>query len=161
MGFKICCFTGHRIIEDDEMLRLPSALGEVIDELYKRGVREFRAGGAIGFDTIAALKVISFRVTHPDVRLVLMLPCRDQDSRWPAYDREIYSYVLSCADSVIYTDNVYVSGCMHRRNRALVRGSHFCVAYVNQTDGGSAYTMELASREGLEVINLANKQTRI
>ena len=161
MSFKICCFTGHRIIEENEILRLPQMLGEVIAELYKKGVREFRAGGAIGFDTIAALKVIAFRSSHPDVKLALMLPCRDQDSRWGTYDRETYRYIISCADSVVYAENTYTKDCMHRRNRALVSGSDFCVAYVRKPDGGSAYTLNLAVREGVEIINLADDQIRI
>ena len=59
MDGKICCFTGHRSISESEIVQIPSALGKIIDELYNNGVREFRAGGAIGFDTLAALKVIS------------------------------------------------------------------------------------------------------
>lgn len=158
MNAKICCFTGHRIIPDAEMMRLPDALSQVINELYGEGVREFRAGGAIGFDTLAALKVLTFRQTHPDVRLSLILPCRDQDARWCQYDRDIYRYIIEYADSVIYTENTYTPDCMHRRNRALVNGSDFCVAYAARNEGGSAYTLKLAKREGLKIINLAKEE---
>ena len=155
MDSKICCFTGHRSITENEILTLPDTLKKTIEALYLRGVREFRSGGAIGFDTIAALNVIDFRTSHPDVRLALILPCRDQDSRWCEFDREIYHYILEACDSVLYIENSYTVDCMHRRNRSLVNGSDFCVAYVNRDDGGSAYTLKLARKAGVEIINLA------
>ncbi len=161
MNGKICCFTGHRKIEDNEIIRLPSALDATIDGLYERGVREFRAGGAIGFDTLAALKVIAYRKNHPDVRLHLILPCRDQDSRWGNYDKSTYRYILECADSVIYMENEYTPSCMHKRNRALVRGADICVAYLNKADGGSAYTVDLARRSGIEIINLGSTEEQL
>ena len=158
MDKKICCFTGHRHISDDDIMLLPQALEKTISELYSLGVREFRAGGAIGFDTIAALKVIAFRKNHPDVRLALILPCRDQDSRWGRFDRETYQYILECADSVIYTENSYTPDCMYKRNRALVQNSDYCIAYLKKEDGGSAYTVSFAKRSGVSIINLADGQ---
>ncbi len=159
MNDKICCFTGHRKIPDNDIIALPDALDAAISEFYEKGAREFRAGGAIGFDTLAALKVISFRRSHPDVRLSLILPCRDQDARWGEFDRETYRYTIESADSVIYTGDSYTKGCMHRRNRSLVSGSDFCIAYVKKEEGGSAYTLKLAVRAGLEIINLADALT--
>lgn len=157
MDGKICCFTGHRSISESEIVQIPSALGKIIDELYNNGVREFRAGGAIGFDTLAALKVISYRELHPDVRLHLILPCRDQDSRWGDYDKKTYRYIIRCADSVSYIENTYTPDCMHRRNRSLVNGADFCVAYLSRGEGGSAYTVNFANRSGVKVINLYGK----
>lgn len=161
MENKICCFTGHRKIDDNEIIKLPAELERRIEKLYSLGVREFRAGGAIGFDTLAALKVIAFRKTHPDVRLCLILPCRDQDKKWNDYDKRILRYTVECADSVLYIENTYTPDCMHRRNRALVRGADYCLAYVNRIEGGSAYTLNIARREGLKVENLADDQLSI
>ncbi len=161
MDGKICCFTGHRKIDDREIVNIPSQLDRELLRLYSLGVREFRAGGAIGFDTLAALKVIALRKTHPDVRLSLILPCRDQDSRWSTYDRSTYRYIIECSDSVLYIENTYTPDCMHRRNRALVRGADYCIAYVARDEGGSAYTLRLARREGLRVINLGDDQISI
>lgn len=158
MNSKVCCFTGHRNINSNEIHRLPQVLDKTIGELYSLGVREFRAGGAIGFDTLAALKVIAFRDTHPDVRLSLILPCRDQDSRWEKFDRNTYRYVLECADSVLYIENSYTPDCMYKRNRALVKGSDYCIAYQKDSEGGSAYTVAYAKKSGVTVINLADSQ---
>ena len=53
------CFTGHRNIAYEDALRLPALLDRVLVELIERGATAFRAGGAIGFDTVAALKATS------------------------------------------------------------------------------------------------------
>ena len=155
MEQKICFFTGHRSMPDDEMEALPEKLDLVISDLYSQGVREFRAGGAVGFDTLAALKIIEFRSNHPDVRLALILPCRDQDAHWSDFDRTVYSFVLEQADSVFYLHDEYTQECMHERNRALASGADFCVAYMNQPNGGTAYTVNLAEKSGITVFNLA------
>lgn len=155
MEHKICFFTGHRMIPEHEMEALPEKLGPIISDLYGQGVREFRAGGAFGFDTLAALKVIEFKHSYPDVRLALILPCRDQDAHWSDFDREVYRFVIEQADSVFYLHDEYTQECMHERNRALASGSDFCVAYMNQPNGGTAYTVKLAEKAGIPILNLA------
>ena len=40
------------------MKLLPAVLDALLDDLYNKGVRTFRAGGALGFDTVAALSVL-------------------------------------------------------------------------------------------------------
>ena len=57
----ICCFTGHRRIRPEIMPELSALLDRVLDTLINDGVTEFRTGGAVGFDTLAALKVLEKR----------------------------------------------------------------------------------------------------
>ena len=56
---------------------------------------------------------------------------------------------------MVYTSQEYTKGCMHKRNRHLVDHSSVCVCYLTKKDGGTAYTVDYAERQGLEVINLA------
>ena len=116
---KTVCFTGHRDIEMPHALRLPSMLDARIRALYARGARDFRAGGALGFDMVAALKVLEIRETLP-IRLVLCLPCRDQTRGWDEASCRAYRYVLDHADEVHYTADRYTPTCMLERDRALV-----------------------------------------
>jgi uncharacterized phage-like protein YoqJ len=154
MERKICCFTGHSALPADQVENIYELFPGILEKLYSQGVREFRAGGALGFDTLAALFVLSFKENHPDVRLSLMLPCRDQDRAWDAKDREVYNFILKSADSVMYTADVYTKNCMFQRNRSLVNGSDICVCFVARSTGGSAYTYDYALSKGLEIINL-------
>ena len=149
------CLTGHRYIIKPHALQLPAMLNECIGTLVDRGARDFRAGGALGFDMLAALKVLELRETLP-IRLVLYLPCRDQTRGWNEASCRAYRYILDRADEVHYTADRYTPTCMLERDRALVDGSDVCVAYCVKNRGGAFYTCSYALKRNLELINLAD-----
>ncbi len=155
---KTCCFTGHRNIPLRESLGARWRLREEISRLAAKGVDTFLAGGAVGFDTLAAQEVLRVRAEGlANLHLVLVLPCLGQESRWSQRDAAIYRSLLRQADEVIYTGDVYTRGCMFTRNRYLVDHSAYCLCYLAEeaTRGGTAYTVNYAQRKGLEILNLA------
>ena len=147
------CFTGHRDINKALAPYIPSALKSEIKNLILLGATSFRAGGAMGFDTVAALCVLELKEIYPHITLDLILPCRDQTNGWNEQNIRAYNYILSQADSIKYITDTYRAGCMHERNRALVDGSDFCLAFCSSDKGGSAYTVSYAESRGVEVIN--------
>ena len=148
------CFTGHRQIPNEIILRLPALLERVLTDLCERGAVTFRAGGAIGFDTLAALKVLELKERYPQIRLELILPCRNQTEKWEDTAIRTYRYIAERADHCRFLFDQYFDGCMLERDRKLVEGSDVCVAYCTRSRGGTAYTFTQALRAGLEVINL-------
>lgn len=154
---SVVCVTGHRDISQPHILRLPSLVEQKLTELIDRGAREVRAGGALGFDMVATLKVLELRERYPQLRLSLFLPCRDQADAWlPSWQRA-YRYILDRADAVHYEYERYTKGCMLARNRRLVEGSDVCLAYCTRNRGGSFYTCSYALQRGVELINLADE----
>lgn len=152
---KILCFTGHREIPSSEYLLLRDRLFELLEEKIAEGYTCFRAGGAVGFDTLAALTVLLLRKKYPHIRLELILPCPSQTRGWSENDEMLYRQILSQADSYRYVSERYYRGVLQVRNRALVEGSHACIAYLRTSHGGgTAYTAALALKKGLEFINL-------
>ena len=89
------------------------------------------------------------------MKLILVLPCLTQTRGWPAADVAEYEHIKVLADKVVYTSQAYTRGCMHKRNRHLVNNSSVCVCYLNRESGGTAYTVDYAGKQGLEIINLA------
>lgn len=151
---KTVCFTGHRSIPEKRAILIPRALETMISGLIAMGAQSFRLGGAVGFDTIAALSVLEAKEKHPHITLDLILPCRDQTEKWDEYNVKAYNYILSRADSVSYVRDKYTRGCMYERNRRLVDGSDMVIAYLERTSGGSAYTYRYAEEKGVEIINI-------
>ena len=151
---KTVCFTGHRQIPCEVAARLPDLLEKTISALCERGATVFRTGGAMGFDTVAALKVLDMRAKYPQIRLELILPCRNQTERWDDISKKTYIYIMQNADACRFLYESYFDGCMLERDRQLVEGSDVCVAYCARSQGGTAYTYTRALREGLEMINL-------
>lgn len=151
-----CCFTGHRILPAERTEELRRRLRAGI--LYLRdnmGITTFYAGGALGFDSLAAEAVIAQREEFKDIRLVVVIPCRDQASRWNVEQRARYEQINRAADEVIYLSERYYQGCMHERNRYMVDHSRVCICYLTERKGGTAYTVEYARSRGHKIFNLA------
>lgn len=151
----ICCFTGHRDIAPQDAQALRERLDHVISVLISKGVRVFRCGGAVGFDTLAALIVLEKKMDGADVSLELFLPCRDQSSGWNDFNKSTYDYVLAEANAIHYSEEAYKTGCMLKRDREMVDGSTYCVAYCKKETGGTAYTLNYAKKKGVRTLNLA------
>lgn len=154
---KTCCFTGHRQLPSYKKPYIRGYIEQAVHKLADRGVLFFGCGGARGFDTLAAQAVINVRKTRPEIKLILVLPCRDQADGWPEPDMRVYESIKKSADKIKYTAERYYEGCMFKRNRHLVDFSSYCVCYLTQDTGGTAYTVEYARTMGLEIINLAEK----
>ena len=159
MDSKSCCFTGHRTVPLDRARELAQRIKDGIEYLYSNmGVKTYYAGGALGFDTLAAEAVIEQRRERGDVRLVIVVPCRDQGARWNAADRAQYERINRDADEVICLAEHYFSGCMHQRNRYMVDHSAYCICYLTEQRGGTAYTVQYARERGLRIFNLAKQK---
>ena len=149
-----CCFTGHRDIPSEILPALAAKVETVVLVLIADGIRYFYAGGALGFDTLAAETVLRLSDQFPQIKLILALPCREQTRGWPAVSVSRYEHILRRTNEVIYTSEHYTRGCMQRRNRFMVDHSAVCVAYCTRATGGSAYTLPYARKAGLRILLL-------
>ena len=154
---KSCSFTGHRIIAASNIQPLENLLDRAIDYVYNEGCRNFYCGGALGFDTMAAKKLILKRMVNRDIRITIIVPCRDQDLKFSESSKRMYNYILSMADEIIYISDEYTSVCMKERNQALVDACDVLIAYAGKKNSGSGQTVRMATEQGKTVYNLYNK----
>lgn len=154
---KRACFTGHRNIPPYLKTRLTKLLIEYIERLSEKGVYDYYAGGALGFDTIAAEAVLTVRANNDKVKLHLVLPCDNtsQTAKFNLEERAVFDYILSISDSVEYTSQSYFSGCMARRNRKLVEYADICLCFYDEgkNKSGTGQTVNLAIEKGIPVLN--------
>mgnify|MGYP004596036957 CR=1 FL=1 len=155
---RTACFTGHRELPTDDLPEIFKRLEDTLVKLIEQGYRYFGAGGALGFDTLAAQVVLRLRERYPQIRLILVLPCRIQTRGWSQADIDIYEEIKRRADKVTYTSESYFRGCMQKRNRHLVDNSSVCICYLTKPTGGTAYTVDYARRCGLQILNIAQSQ---
>ena len=149
------CFTGHRMIRQSLLPQVRDRLAEEIALAYSGGYRTFLCGGARGFDTLAALEVLRFRETRHDVRIVLVIPCASQSSRWTAAEQELWQSIKERADEVYVLSETYYAGCMQTRNRFMVDRSTLCLCWMTRFEGGTWSTVRYALYSGVPVRNLA------
>ena len=152
---RTCCFTGHREIPFLKRHHIAKLLKQEVVKLIESGVIYFGAGGALGFDTMAAQTILKLRGQYPEIKLILVLPCESQADRWSKEDKAVYEEIKLKADKIKYTSIEYTRGCMHKRNRHLVDNSSVCISYMTKNTGGTAYTVDYARKNHVRVINLA------
>lgn len=153
MSYRSCSFTGHRRLEPHHTAVADRVMAG-ITYVYGEGCRHFYVGGAVGFDTIAAQQLLLFRMSHPDITINLVLPCRDQSQAWSRGQREMYDYLLSRADTVEYIADSYYDGCMRERNARLVAKCDVLIAYVGRGRSGAYQTLKMAERQGKTIYNI-------
>ncbi len=154
MKERTCCFTGHRKIPPMQSEQIAERLRTELISLIDHGYLYFGAGGALGFDTIAAQTILSLQQSYPQIKLILVLPCKTQTRGWNDYDVAIYEDIKRRCNKVVYTSEDYSKGCMLKRNRHLVDKSSVCICYLTESTGGTAYTVEYARKSGLTIVNL-------
>ena len=151
---KTACFTGHRKIPPEDLPMVKKRLREVLIQCIENGYRYFGAGGALGFDTLAALTVLELKSDYPEIKLILVLPCKDQTRGWKETDIQKYEWIKSKADKVLYTSEHYYNGCMQKCNRHLVDNSSICISYYTGKKGETEYTVNYSINNNLKICRL-------
>lgn len=150
-------FTGHRKISN--IPAISAVTQQEIIRLIETGVTTFLNGAALGFDQLTALLILDLKKEYPHIKLHMVLPCppEAQTKKWRDEDKEVYYDILRRADEIITLSQHYYNGCMQARNRYLVGNSGHCICYLVQPTGGTAYTVKMALKSGLTIINIAEK----
>ena len=158
-----CAFTGHRPSSyrfgyDEEHYdchNLKILMTTQIAGLIDNGVRTFLTGMALGADIWGAELVLKFKESYPDIRLIAVLPCETQASRWSVEQQERYFDILSKCDETVYISRHYTNNCMFLRNRWLIDHASFVLAIYNgEPKGGTAYTVRYAHSQRRAVITI-------
>ena len=108
-------------------------------------------------NTVAALSVLKLREMYPHVRLILVLPHSAQSKCWSKKDIAVYEDIKNRADKVVYISDEFTRDCVYRRNRRFINGSSMCICYLSREDSGTEKTVRVARKEGLQIINIAEK----
>lgn len=146
-----CCFTGHRNMTLSARKQIIPALTQKIEQLINEGVAVFINGGALGFDTLSALCVLSLKVKYPKIQLHIYVPHKGQQDKWNEENKKTYDYILSKADKVKVLAPFHDAGCMQARNRRMVDDSDCVIAYIKKSSGGAYYTAAYAESQDKKV----------
>lgn len=155
---RACCFTGHRELPS-ETDPAYSVLKEALQRAVERAVTEFGcttfyAGGAIGFDLLAAETVLRNQAVHPELNLVLCVPYLGYNARFSPKDLKRYRAVSEGALETRILSDRYTPFCFSQRNRYMVDRSDVLIAYVRRMQSGSGQTLRMAKNRELEILLL-------
>lgn len=96
-----CCFTGHRNLPAAQEEEIWQRVYVYLEPLLEEGVRYFGVGGALGFDTLVAEKLLALRESHPQIRIILVQPFLGYQSRWTPAQQARATAVESMVDKVV------------------------------------------------------------
>lgn len=150
-----CCFTGHRNLPAGQEEKIWRRVHTCLETLLEEGVRYFGVGGALGFDTLVAGKLLALRESRPEIRITLVQPFPGYQSRWTPAQQTRAATVEARVDKVVVCCQTPGREAFLARDRHLVDGSSCCIAWCTRTTGGTAYTLRYAQKQGLRVWNVA------
>ncbi len=146
------CFSGYRLRkfpDPDQLPVIQAKLASVIQECLHKGFRTFSVGMADGFDMMAAEEVVKLKMLYPHITFVAVIPCHNWREFTPHEE-----HIMKQADHIIAVAEKVTTKSYHRRNRYLVDTSSTLICYHDKSPGGTQYTVNYASSQGLEIINI-------
>ena len=161
---RTACFSGHR------PNKFPFSLDDKNCEGYKKlrfdiecaimqalnmGYDTFLCGMAKGFDLLCGEVAIELRREQQYIQLIAVLPNENKAFIGPW--GELHRQIRRGANHEISIQQDYSLGCFHYRNRFMIENSSHIICYMNSDEGGTAYTVSMAEKQGLSVINLCQK----
>lgn len=134
-------FCGHKDIHDRDAVE--RWLYDVCRDLILQGAEEFYLGGYGRFDHLSATVLRELKKTHPQIRLILVLPYLNSSMLTEGYDETVYPPL----------ESVPKRFAISRRNEWMVQECDTIVAYVTHGWGGAAKTLEYARRKKKRIIS--------
>lgn len=158
MRKKTCCFTGHRDLPSKLLPVIRRQTSEAIEKLISENhVRYFGVGGAIGYDTLAAEVLFELKKIYPHIKVILVYPFEGFTSRWSAEQKVAFAKRLPLYDKRVCVAKAASKESYLMRDRHLVDGSAYCIAYCTRETGGTAYTLRYAKEQGIHIRNIAEE----
>ncbi len=158
-----CCFTGYRPEkfpfplerENTEFIKFENSLFEQVLSLAEQGCRIFYCGMAMGFDIISAETVLAVKNAFSEpLKLICVLPFKNQNYNFSADWKERYNNVLSCADETVILAEKYHNGCYQKRNIYMVDNSDYVITWFDGRSGGTENTIRYARKIGRQIFNI-------
>ena len=134
-------FCGHKDVDNRNLVK--RWVMSVCRELIMQGADEFLLGGYGGFDLLCASVLCELKETHPQIRLVLVLPYLQNSICVEGYDETVYPPL----------ESVPKRFAISKRNEWMVQQSDILVAYVIHSWGGASKTLEYAQRKKKRIIS--------
>jgi uncharacterized phage-like protein YoqJ len=155
----ILAVTGHR---PQKLGGFSPAAGQRLVEFATAELRRFNplpqrvlTGLALGWD-----QAIAWACAELGIPFIACVPCKGQDTPWPAASRQAYRTLLALAyDVVAVCPGGYAAWKMIRRDHYMVdqlnclEGDKLLALYNGDTDGGTAKTVQYAQAKGVAIEN--------
>ncbi len=162
MKEKVCCFFGHRKIDDTTDLR--RKLYQIIENLItEEGVDTFLFGSKSQFDELCLEMITLLKEKYPCITRIYVR------AEYPEINDNYRRYLLESYDDTYFPEKIKSAGkaVFVERNYHMIDKSSICVVYFsadykplsrnigdNQVKSGTAMAYKYAKKKGKIIINV-------
>ncbi|MBO5745656.1 MAG: DUF1273 family protein [Clostridia bacterium] len=151
MNKNVCCFFGHRTINETEELK--SKLLEIIEKLItEEQVDTFLFGSKSRFNSLCQETVTKLKEKYPHIKRIYVR------AEYPHISEHYKNYLLESYEDTYYPEKILNSGRASyvERNYEMIDNSYYCVVYYDEK--GAPTTRKSGTKTALEY---ATKQCKI
>lgn len=157
MKGAVCCFFGHRVINETEKLK--TELIEVIEKLITdEGVNTFLFGSKSRFNNLCLELVTKLKQKYPHIKRVYVR------AEFSVIDDDYKTYLLRSYEETYYPEKILNAGraAYIERNFEMIDKSRFCIVYFEETElpthrkSGTKIALDYAIKREREVIIFSN-----
>lgn len=155
MNKNVCCFLGHRTINETEKLK--AQLIEKIEKLIVEDfVDTFLFGSKSRFNSLCLELVTQLKENYPHIKRVYVR------AEYPYISEDYKKYLLKNYEDTYYPENIINSGRASyvERNYEMINNSHFCVVYYDEKGGpttrksGTKIALDYAIKKRKKIIKI-------
>ncbi|WP_226666805.1 DUF1273 domain-containing protein [Metabacillus litoralis] len=171
---KVVTISGYKSFElgifkndDQAVTYIKKAIEKTLISLVEEGLEWVIISGQMGVELWAAEVVFDLQIEYPDLRLAILTPFLNQESKWNEVNKEYYELIVSQADYVdSITKREYESPLQFRqKNDFLVNKSDgLLLIYDEEKQGSPKFLLEVARKKQevkdyyVETINFSDLQ---
>ncbi len=169
----VCCFFGHRKVEEPE--RVKERVYSLVEELIlRKQVDCFLFGSKSDFDGLCLSVVTDLKKKYSHIRRVYVR------AEFPYIDDRYTAYLLTSYDETYYPEKILNAGkaAYVERNREIIEKADFCVVYYNedylpprrknsrrdlfdyQPKSGTKLAYDYAVKKGKRIFNVFSEELR-
>lgn len=162
MKNNICCFFGHRTINETEELK--SKLNEIIEKLIvDENVDTFLFGSKSRFNSLCLEVVTKIKEKHPHIKRIYVR------GEYPYISEQYKNYLLEYYEDTYYPEHIINSGraVYIKRNYEMINKSQYCVVYYDEANApsirksGTKIALDYAVKKHKCIITLPFKVTNM
>ena len=159
MDKNICCFFGHRMINETEDLKLK--LYELIEKLIvDENVDIFLFGSKSRFNSLCLELVTKIKEKYPHIKRIYVR------AEYPYISDDYKKYLLESYEDTYYPEHIIGAGraAYVERNYEMINKSKFCVVYYDEQNApntrksGTKIALDYAMKQGKIITILPVKE---
>ena len=154
---NICCFFGHRTINETEELK--TKLIEIIEKLIvENSVDTFLFGSKSRFNSMCIKLVTEIKEKYPHIKRIYVR------AEYPDISEQYTNYLLESYEGTYYPEHIRSSGraAYVERNYKMIDKSNYCIVYYDEPNApttrksGTKIALNYAVKKEKQIINITS-----